>query len=242
MRYVQITREELEEWLDRLGYPWSRDNTKAGIYFIHLSKLIAVKLSSSIGSRGEAMGRGNASMNLSLVSLVTGQLLNKKDRNQKLFQRSTNWRDTWKKGVEHWNTVYSKTKSFYDSIAPIEDREKYKKSMLSRIESIPGFSTNDFLKSLHQQVGQGRILSPKQEAAIEKAPQADEELLEVLRKLWKASDARNRPFVQSVGEQLKSRGRLSPKQMDVVNKLRAQYKVGSLHRDYNRLRGTDLNG
>lgn len=230
MRYVQITREELEEWLDRLGYPWSRDRTKAGIYFIHLSKLVAVKLSSSIGSRGEAMGRGNASMNLSLVSLVTGQLLNKKDKDRKLFQRTTNWRDTWKKGVEHWDAVYNKAKSFYDSIAPIEDREAYKKSMLSRIESIPGFNTNDFLKSLHQQVGLGRILSLKQEAAIgkaEKAPQADEELLEVLRKLWKASDARSRPFVQSVGEQLKSRGRLSPKQMDVVNKLRAQYKLAS---------------
>lgn len=166
--YVSISREELEEWLSSLDKKWSRDLHTAGIYYIHLSESVAVKLSSTQTSSSGSMGYADASMKLSLVSLVSGQLLNKKDADRSHFKRTLNWRKTWKEGVEHWISVYQGAKSFYDKIAIVTDRYEYKKSWMDKIERVSNWEKNTFLKDLHDKLDKGSILSDAQEEGIMK--------------------------------------------------------------------------
>lgn len=166
--YVDITREELEEWLDSLPNKWTKDPRMAGIYYIHLSDVVAVKLSSTQTASSGSMGYAEGSMKLSLVSLVTKQLLNKKDADRSHFKRTLNWKKTWKDGVDHWSSVYNNAKGFYDRIAEIEDRVEYKKNLLEDIESVYGWEKNTFLTSMHEKVTNNNILTVAQEDAIAK--------------------------------------------------------------------------
>lgn len=123
-RYVQISREELEEWLRRnFGRDWSRDQKYAGIYLVHLSDSVAVKLSSSIGATSQVRGLGKASMKLTLVSRITGRVLNAKAKDRKSFMRTKGWKKTWLAGVRHWEGVYQKYPDFYDRIGRGEEAE-----------------------------------------------------------------------------------------------------------------------
>lgn len=166
--YVDISREELEDWLDSLPYSWTREPRMAGIYYIHLSDAVAIKLSSTQTASSGSMGYAEGSMKLSLVSLVTKQLLNKKDADRSHFKRTLNWKKTWKDGVEHWASVYKNAKDFYDRIAIVEDRAEYKKKILKDIESVYGWDKNVFLSSLHEKVSNNSILSKAQEEALAK--------------------------------------------------------------------------
>jgi len=166
--YVDISREELENWLDSLSYKWTREPRMAGIYYIHLSDVVAVKLSSTQTASRGSMGYAEGSMKLSLVSLVTKQLLNKKDADRSHFKRTLNWKKTWKEGVEHWATVYNNAKVFYDRISEIEDRAEYKKNLLEDIESVYGWDKNTFLSNMHEKVTNNGILTVAQEDAIAK--------------------------------------------------------------------------
>ena len=83
MSYVHISRRELEEWLNSLPFDWERVEGKEGIYHINCSDMVAIKLSSTQTQHDEAMGKGHASMNLSLVSKLNGWVLNKKARDRK---------------------------------------------------------------------------------------------------------------------------------------------------------------
>ena len=117
MSYKMISRTELEGWLDDGGYSWTRSGQTAGVYNIRLSDEVAIKISSTIGSRDDAMGRGRASMNMMLVSLVNGRCLNRKARDRKHFKRTTGWKSTWTEGIIHWEGVFSKCPHFYNRIA-----------------------------------------------------------------------------------------------------------------------------
>ena len=110
--YVNISRDDLERWLDSNYGSWSRVGNQAGVYLIELSDRVAVKLSSTQKSSGGSVSKGNASMNLSLVSLVDSTLLNRKARDRKYFQRTKNWKVTWKKGVDHWISIYEEKDEF----------------------------------------------------------------------------------------------------------------------------------
>lgn len=138
MSYINITRQELEDWFDSLphtlGRAWERVTGREGIYLIHLSDRVAVRLSSTQASTNTSMGRGRASMNLTLVSLVNGHVLNRKARDRKHFKRTTNWRKTWAKGLEYWAKVYNDNPDFYEKIA---DRDAYKAKWLGIIDSLP---------------------------------------------------------------------------------------------------------
>ena len=89
MSYVNITRTELEDWLTTKNYSWERVKDKQGVYLITLSPTVAIKLSSTQTKHDHAMGRGFASMNLTLVSHVNGWTLNRKARDRKHFKRTT---------------------------------------------------------------------------------------------------------------------------------------------------------
>ena len=252
MAYVQISRAELEEWLDTLHLhkKWSIKQGTSGIYLLPLSDVAAVKLSSTVGSADDAMGRGQASMQLSLISLVTGQVLNKKAQGQSHFARTTNWRITWKTGIERFREAYHKSQGFYDAIAVIKDREAYKKDILSRIEALPNWQSRDILGDFHARVLQGGVLTPKQLELLDKilaspapephkpppappsAPQApvvDEAFIERVRALY--VHARDRGdnwlmgFAESIGKQLKAGRPLTPRQEEVLNQNLSRAKV-----------------
>ena len=168
-RYVQVSREELEDWLKSLPHQWSRKQGRAGIYYVHFSKNVGVSVSTTIGRADKAVGRARGSMSLTLVSLVTGNTLNRKAKDRKHFQRTTNWRTTWAAGVKHWHGVYNTLAGFYEKIAPIADRAKYQADMMARIEAISGWEQDRMLKSFHDQVSARNVLSDNQVKSIEQA-------------------------------------------------------------------------
>jgi hypothetical protein len=227
---------------------------KAGVYLMPFSDTVACKLSSTIGTSDDAMGRGLASMQLSLVSRVTGQTLNKKAQGQSHFKRTINWKKTWAEGVERMRDAYAKSAGFYDALAAIEDRDQYKIDVMTAIESIPDWRNNNILADFHAIAAKDGILTLKQvdlldrtldrergrnaptapvapPKPIQEAPKAEDPLLPILRALYSKARAVNNDwlmeFTKSVADQV-SRGRsLSPKQMDIIDRSRAQFKVAS---------------
>lgn len=169
-KYVQMTREEIEGWLDDIGFrgKWKLVEGRAGIYTLTLSPYVGIKFSSTVSSQEQVVGYAGASMQLALVSLVTGQVVNKKAQGQDHFKRTLNWRKTWKEGIDRMKDAYLKAADFYDNIAQVEDRGKYRQEKLTLIEQDPNWKSNSFLMDLHAKVDHGGILSPKQLAAIEK--------------------------------------------------------------------------
>lgn len=250
--YVQISRDDLEGWLDtlRLHGKWHRVTNKAGIYLLPLADSVAVKLSSTIGTSDDAMGRGQASMQLALVSLVTGQVLNKKAQGQNHFARTTNWKKNWAEGVERMRDAYKKSQGFYDALALIENRDKYKSDLLERIESNPEWRNNNVLVDFHDRVLQGGILTGKQVELLERltkvrpapapvhvkeeAPR-DEGLYQRTRALYQEAH-RNRDtwleeFLRSVGPKLRDGIALSPRQLSVLEQNLGKYKLAMLNRE-----------
>lgn len=243
--YVQISRDDLEAWLDSfrsdMKAKWERVPNRAGVYLLPVGDNVAVKLSSTIGSNDDAMGRGEASMQLSLVSAVTGQVLNKKAQGQNHFARTTNWKKNWKEGFSRVKEAYMKAQGFYDALALIEDRRKYQQDTLKRIESIVAWEQSDMLRDFHARLKEGGILTVKQFEVIihleqrgtaEKKPaggKPDDALLERLRKLYQVAKQRNdnwlTDFLTSVGQQVKAGRPMTEKQQAVVEKNFQRYRV-----------------
>jgi hypothetical protein len=247
--YVQLTRDEFEEWLTRdLGFSpseWRLKPGRGGVYQLFLSPTVAIEVNSTTGAQDAVMGRGNASMSLWLASRVNGKVLNKKAMGQSHFARTLNWRENWKKGVERMKDAYLKSKDFYDRLASIEDLDQYKQDTLALIERDPNWQNDPFLSDMHDKVQRGSILSEKQQAAVERsaprqqarppaqeapvAPAAEDPRLPALRELWvrarAARDEWTMDFAKSLGEQLKAGRRLSPRQVEVVESKAQQYGV-----------------
>ena len=173
--YVNVSRADLEDWLDNLvrsnpSYMgWSAVSGTSGVYLIHLSQFVSVKVSSTLTSRDSAKGKGQASTKLSLVSrLFPRMVLNKKSNKQKSFYRTTNWRTTWAAGIDYLvNNSYRDKSDFYDNIARIEDRSAYQADKIKAIESINGWASKPYLVKYHQSLTSGFILWPNQEKVIE---------------------------------------------------------------------------
>jgi hypothetical protein len=163
MSYTNISRTELETWLNAKNYSWTRDLDKQGIYFIVLSPKVAIKLSSTQTKNDNCVTKGFASMNLTLVSRVNGWTLNRKARDRKHFKRTTNWKTTWAEGISHWKKEYMSKHTFYEKIA---DRDLYKTKWMSAISSSPRFQSDARLKLLHAKLSQGEILWDNEEASI----------------------------------------------------------------------------
>lgn len=194
VHYVQISREEWEEWLDSTRLPWGRDENKKGVYYLMLNKeprpsvpppgvkgkpprlpaglkgTVAIYVSSSIGTADSAMGRGQAAIHMKLVSAVTGYALNKKAVGQSRFNRTKNWRATiTTKGIGAVKQAYNKAKAFYDELALIADRSAYQDEMIASIEAIDGWANNDMLTSFRDRLETGGILTTKQREALQRA-------------------------------------------------------------------------
>lgn len=173
--YVNVSRQDLESWLDSVvasspSYKsWQPVRGTAGIYLIHLSEFVSVKVSTTLTGLDSVKGKGQASTKLSLVSrLFPKMVLNRKSNKQNSFYRTMNWTTTWKKGVDHLvANSYATKADFYDNIARIEDRDEYKRDKIKAIESIPSWSSDSKLVKFHQSLTKGFILWPSQESYIE---------------------------------------------------------------------------
>lgn len=251
--YVPISRAELEEWLDTLTLhtKWYLEPGRSGIYILPLSDNVAVKLSSTIGSQGEGLAVGQASMQLYLISTITKQVINKKAQGQGHFNRTTNWRITWKSGIERFRDAYMKSQGFYDALATIKDRAAYQKDILQRIEAFPGWANHDVLSDFHATAQRGGILTMKQMGFLDKilsgasktpapapsptpnTPQVDESLLNRVRALYVAAKQRNdnwlMQFAESIGHQIKGGRPLSPRQQEALNRGFTNYRVGNVN-------------
>ena len=250
--YVRITRDELEDWLNtlHLADKWYRAENKAGVYMLPFSDLCAVKLSSTIGSKDDAMGRGMASMQLALGSRVTGKVLNKKAQGQSHFARTTNWKKNWQDGVERMKDAYEASQSFYEALAPIEDRVKYQTDLLTKIESHPDWRSHPVLSVLYQKVEKGGILIDRELKQIEVAlgaphstpAQAEslvdsmvnkdsetEALLTRMRNLYmiakRSGDQWLQEFLTNVAQQIKAGRKPTPKQQGVLDQNLARHRL-----------------
>jgi hypothetical protein len=249
--YVQITRKEFEDWLDTTKYKskWKLKDNTAGVYLLSMSDNVAIELSSSIGREDQVLGLGNAAMHMRMVSLITKQTLNKKAQGQSHFKRTTGWRDSLGRGLHAFENAYMQSQAFYDAVAKIADREKYKKEMQAKIEAIVNWESIPDLVRLHQRILANGVFTEREEGQIahyEKvvnnvipqqtsivAPIAPKEmdtvLIEKMRKLWavakQANDEWLMKFTESVGQQYKHRGQLSPKQLEVLERGFSKYRV-----------------
>lgn len=250
--YIQLTRDEFEEWLTRdLGFStseWKIKPGRGGVYQLFLSPTVAIEINSTTGSQDAVMGRANASMSMWLASRMNGKVLNRKAMERSHFKRTKNWRKTWKEGVDNMKSAYLGAKDFYDRIAAIEDLDQYKQDTLALIERDPNWQNNDFLADMHDKVQKGSVLSERQQAAIERssprqqarpapapvqeapAQQGSEDpRLPALRELWAraraARDEWTMDFTKSLAEQLKAGRRLSPRQVEIADEKAQQYGV-----------------
>lgn len=234
--YVNITKPELEDWLDTNFGEWSKDPRYKGVYLIHFSDRVAVKLSSGLGERSSA-GVAQASMKLSLVSLIDKSLLNRKDKDRKHFQRTKNWKKTWKAGVDHWRSVYEAKDEFYEKIA---DRVFYRLKWIGMIDSIPNSGSNDALIKSRDTLEGGGILWNGQEKYIltiirnmkERQQQGKPQQplnVEKLRDLYRAArrrgDQDDMKTIVNLGH-ASNRGEMpSPNDLRTYNGLRLKYAV-----------------
>ena len=247
--YVEITRDELESWLDTLPLKgqWQLKTGRVSVYVLPLSDTVAVSLSSTVAFGEKAMGRGKASMNLALISRVTGKVLNKKAMGQSYFKRTTNWRVTWRKGFDRMEQAYKKSQGFYDALAAIEDRDQYKADILSRIEAFPGWDSDNVLSDFYARVQRGGILTSRQLGLLDRTlaqdaadspttpavvpPKVDDQLLQRVRELWKAArrsgDDWLMDFAKSIGERLKDGRDLTPKQQAALDRNLTRHRVAT---------------
>ena len=247
--YVQIDRDELESWLNGLPHLTGKAQRvpgRAGVYVLPLSDFVGVRLSSTIGSSDDAVERGKASMQLALVSLITGQVLNKKAQGQSHFKRTVNWKTTWKEGIDRMREAYTKSQGFYDGVARIHDRNAYKADVLKAIDEIPNWQENGILSDFRVLVDRGGILTLTQEELLNRtldaeerklrapapvAPAAEPAMLNTLRELYvrarKSGDQWLMEFTESVGKQLKGGRPLSPKQQEVIERNMAKFRMAS---------------
>jgi hypothetical protein len=217
MAYVQFTREEFEDWLATTGHRWKLKPGTAGIYVTPLSDTVAVEVSSSMTGKGNVVTYAGASMGARLVSQVTGFTLNKVAQGQDHVKRTTNWRVNLGKVIDRIIDAYRKSSAFYDALAAIEDRAAYKKDTMAKIEAIPGWEQDQFLKSLHDRLESNGILTQKQLEALERAgharpgpqePNVNPRLLGQVRALYAVGKERSNPwlmdFAKSMGEIIKA--------------------------------------
>ena len=237
--YDQFDRASFEEWLDSLHKRWYLKKGTRGVYVVKLSDMVGVEINSTLTGRDDVVDRANASMQMALVSLFTGQVLNKKAQGQSHFKRTKEWRANLAKGVERMHDAYLQNKAFYDNLSSIVDRGDYKKEWEVRIKDIPNYQQNTFLTDILARVLSGAVLSPKQIAAVERAetlaqekPEVDEEYLQTLRNLWLAArrdgSMRDMDFIQNIAETVKSGRLVSTKQQAWLGNLFNKYRMTRL--------------
>ena len=166
--YVKITREEFEAWLNTTQFAgkFFVKRGTVGVYVCPLTENCAIEISSTVGSEDAVMNKGDASIQMRLVSLKTNRVLNKKAQGQSHFKRTVNWRTTLKSALENFVSVYHKSATFYETIASITDREKYEKDIIDKVKSFPNWEQDSYLSRIHKKISEehGIMTLPEIEA------------------------------------------------------------------------------
>jgi hypothetical protein len=121
--YVEISRKDLEDWLDSIGFQgkWKRDERTAGIYLISIGPTVAIRLASTIGRGEVGRGVGEGSMHLTMLSSLIPEArfgtLNKKVMEGRRFNRTINWRKNWIEGIDIIRNEYNSKPQFYERIS-----------------------------------------------------------------------------------------------------------------------------
>jgi len=172
--YVDITREQIEGWLNTLQLHgrWEQKPGTAGMYLLPVSDAVNVLFSSTLKGTSQSMGHGRASAGFRLVSAITGKALNNKAMDKSHLKRTQNWQKTWKASFDQVRKVYLNSKEWYDNIAAIENRDEYKRDLLDRLKILSEGTTypktQEMLESFAARVQQGGVLSVKQMAVVER--------------------------------------------------------------------------
>jgi hypothetical protein len=174
--YVQISREEFEDYLTSTIVPilrksWSRKGTTAGVYVFPLSDFASLEISSSIGTRDEAMGVGNAAIHVRLKSADGRLTLNGKGEqdSKSRVNRTSGWRDSLTKLVRQYVSTYQKSPRFYDTISKYGKFDNYLEHWKDQIRGVNGWENSEFLGNLMGQLSSKKMLSEAQEAAVVKS-------------------------------------------------------------------------
>jgi hypothetical protein len=262
-KYIEINREEMEDFLSSVSSNRiKRKGRTEGVYLLPLSKWVALRISSSIGSKGSVVGRGRGAIHLALESLVTGKPLATKKMKEYIGQtrinRTTSWKKRLKAAIQAAMRAYQDKKEFFDRIAqekPISKKEieTQVKEQLEKIQRVPGWNSNRFLKSLRDRLSKGIPLTPKQkdalEKAISKAPSSqvqkkyerDEGTYLLLRDLYKRAHALGREgmridgrrprdvinFITSLGTRIKEKP-LTENQLEFLEKTKKSIETAEI--------------
>jgi len=164
--YVQIQRDEFENWLFQQCPVFERVPNKQGIYRIPVSDDVALYISTSIGREDQAVAKGHGACHMKLQGRHNDRCLNRKDLGQTRFNRTTGWKVNWAIGIDRLSAAYEEHADFYDRLGR-QTQAEYAVEVRARIEAITGWTARGILRSFHDQVGAGKWLSAKQEAVIE---------------------------------------------------------------------------
>lgn len=173
--YVEISREDFEKWVAdttrAVGKSWSVKQGTRGVYRIRLSENVGIEVGSTQAKGGKAVGYAKGSMQMRLVSLLTGRVLNKKVQGKSHFKRTKNWRTTLLKAAKAFKAAYLDSQPFYEALAEIgprnADREKYKVDIITAIGEVPGWEEDDALRGYYQKVMKGGVLTLREKADME---------------------------------------------------------------------------
>jgi len=173
--YVDISREEFEDWVAdatrAVGKKWDVKPGTRGVYRIHLSKGVCIEVGSSQAQSGKSVGYAKGSMQMRLVSLLTGRTLNKKAQGKSHFKRTKNWRTTLLKAAKAFKSTYLDSQPFYEALAEIgpsrADKEKYTSTILTAIDQVPGWDGDDDLRRYYYKVQRGGVLTLREKTDME---------------------------------------------------------------------------
>lgn len=240
-RYVTITRPEFIDFLKTIRKPFSLKQGTKGVFVVELSDNVGLAINSTIGD--VVRGKAKASIQLSFVSLHSEKFhrviygykkIMQRVVKKKHLQRSMNWRKTLKDAIDKCIAFYNSNNDFLERIALPEDQQQSQnaKELLDRIEKLPKWDTNTFLKSLHNSVASGKILTDKQLKALENTEKNEirkqEEDLSFMRDLYVSirrnnGTAEDLAEVGEIGKSLKNKKELSQSELDVLKEICDDY-------------------
>lgn len=167
--FRRITRKQFEDWLFTLCPVFDRVEGTKGIYLVPMSKYVAVKISSSIGTGSKVVEKGKGSCHMSFVVRDTGRQLRRpkdaKGVSYRMCHRTKGWEKNWGDALKLMFEGFKADRDAYTADA-MRSQKDYAKEWKARIKSVDGWRRIDILADLHKKLVAGEWLSPRQESAI----------------------------------------------------------------------------
>lgn len=163
--YVNIGRQEFEDWLFELCPVFERVEDAQGVYLVPLSPYVAVKISATLSSSDRTTRRGHGRCRMRLVARHRGHDLRGPEKGTRVSNRTKGWRRNWARHLRELIDVFKRHRDRYHEMAS-RSQEDYAAEWVARIESVPGWRDFDILVDLRRVLGTGMWLTSRQEAAV----------------------------------------------------------------------------